>query len=454
MSQNKKYKNKDICEFFFGSEYNDPSTFTWKCRHCAKFRKQNTDKGYTNLMSHIKDEHPNYERLYEAFLKESEELDTTGANNASLTTSKQTMMDDFFDVKTNNIYKWLDWVIMDELSLMFPEKERTRKNTNLEKISTKTLKKYMFLVEHEVKEIIIKLLTKQPNVALVFDGWSANSIHFIGLFVSYPGPEPGSSPKIHLLRFAPLLDSTSFTAVAHKEFIQEACDYYKIPLSKVVCLIGDNCSTNKALANLLKKPLVGCRSHRLNIAVEAFVVSLLDSEVRKITALMTKLKTLKGAGKLKRLTGLKPKLRNITRWTGVMNMFERFKQLQPHIATMGDDIIELMPTLKEIRNIAERTSDLVNLKKVTIELQSKSMTLLKSEGLFVHIISSMQCFDFTKYLSPDANIVHHAVFEKALVKIQEGNEAHLTEDELEAVSMLRKNDEGKIYNIMNQNSYY
>lgn len=206
-----------------------------------------------------------------------------------------------------------------------------------------------------------------------------------------------------------------------------------------MCLIGDNCSTNKALADLLDKPLVGCRSHRLNLGVEAFVKVHLNEEV--VSNLMTKLKTLKGAGMLRRLTGLKPRTRNLTRWTGIITMFKRYEKLKPHLLQMSDEITELMPSARQIRNMKDHMKNLENLKKVTVALQAKDMTLLKNEGLFQHIISSMD-FDFDKYLSPSADIVYDALFEKAIIKIQDGNETHLNNAEKRLVSILQKNDQG------------
>lgn len=133
---------------------------------------------------------------------------------------------------------------------------------------------------------------------------------------------------------------------------------------------------------MLDKPLVGCRSHRLNLGVKAFVKEHLNEEVNVVSNLMTKLKTLKGAGMLRRLTGLKPRTRNLTRWTGITTMFERFEKLKPHLLQMSDEITELMPSARQIRNMKDHMKNLENLKKVTVAFQAKDMTLLKSEGLF------------------------------------------------------------------------
>ncbi|RQM27525.1 hypothetical protein B5M09_007643 [Aphanomyces astaci] len=78
-----------------------------------------------------------------------------------------------------------------------------------------------------------------------------------------------------LLAFAPMLDETSFDAATHYEFILETLKWYGQSDASIekwfVCLIGDNCSTNKATANLFSRPLIGCHSHRLNLAVDQFL---------------------------------------------------------------------------------------------------------------------------------------------------------------------------------------
>ena len=61
------------------------------------------------------------------------------------------------------------------------------------------------------------------SYALVFDGWSEASRHFIGVFIVYPGKHgrhnggAPADPEMHLLAFAPLVDETNFTAdISHE----------------------------------------------------------------------------------------------------------------------------------------------------------------------------------------------------------------------------------------------
>ena len=75
-----------------------------------------------------------------------------------------------------------------------------------------------------------------------------------------------------MLAFAPLLSETSFTARDRYEFVLWVLQLYGKNLDNVTAIIGDNVSTNKELADLSSKPLIGCASHRFNIAGRAFLV--------------------------------------------------------------------------------------------------------------------------------------------------------------------------------------
>ena len=87
---------------------------------------------------------------------------------------------------------------------------------------------------------------------------------------------------------------------------------YNLQENRLICLIGDNCSTNVATANLMKVPLLGCRSHRFNLAVEAYINEYLKVECELVGKLMSKLSTLKESGRLRMVTELRPVRSNIT----------------------------------------------------------------------------------------------------------------------------------------------
>jgi hypothetical protein len=59
-------------------------------------------------------------------------------------------------------------------------------------------------------------------------------------------------------------------ATEHRDFIEATLEINEKSLDDVLFLVGDNCSTNLALAELCGIPLVGCASHRLNLAVQPY----------------------------------------------------------------------------------------------------------------------------------------------------------------------------------------
>ena len=116
-------KNKTIVGFY----YEETETGIFKCKACPtarKSRKQAPGTGYTNLMNHIFQEHPNY-------LKEMREA----ANTHHLTPVFRATK------KAQNIYSWLEWIIMENREFKFPEKEFIRKNTKLEPVTDDQIRK-------------------------------------------------------------------------------------------------------------------------------------------------------------------------------------------------------------------------------------------------------------------------------------------------------------------------
>jgi hypothetical protein len=164
----------------------------------------------------------------------------------------------------------------------------------------------MFKVVEAVEKKIIVKVTTTPLFALLFDGWIEDSTHFVGLFIVYPGKEPSDDPVLHLLTFAPLSDQTNFTTVNHANFIKASLEWYSLSPSSMFCLIGDNCQTTKATADILGVPLLGCCSLCFNLSVEVYLQQYLSSESELVSKLMSKLATLKQSGRLHLMTSLHP----------------------------------------------------------------------------------------------------------------------------------------------------
>ena len=67
-----------------------------------------------------------------------------------------------------NTYKWMDWIVTDDLPLTAVEKKNYRKYSSLQSITYKTLLKYMLRTENIVVEAIKRELPS--NFGIIFDG--------------------------------------------------------------------------------------------------------------------------------------------------------------------------------------------------------------------------------------------------------------------------------------------
>ena len=166
--------------------------------------------------------------------------------------------------------------------------------------------------------------------ALIMNGWSAGTTHFIGLFASYSNglADPGST----LLAFSPFIDESNFGADQHVNFINwVVTKVYRKEMVCITCTTSDNCSTNKKVAELLGVPMLGCASHKLNLAVGEFCSEFSDI-IDRIHDMMVRLRQLKMAGTLRALTNLSPVLRAPTRWSSVYKMLSRYVEIKHFIS--------------------------------------------------------------------------------------------------------------------------
>jgi hypothetical protein len=104
--------NKDLCILYFGKNPVSGKKDTWKCS-CGTIRKQNVKLGYTNLVSHIKQKHPNYLGVFQMDQQVVEEQSKISAESTG-SVSKQATLSYMFDSHSSNIFKWLEWVVMEQ----------------------------------------------------------------------------------------------------------------------------------------------------------------------------------------------------------------------------------------------------------------------------------------------------------------------------------------------------
>ena len=88
------------------------------------------------------------------------------------------------DKKSQNIFRWIEWVVTSNLPFSFVENKMTRINTKntRETISRTTLMKYLDQLGYEIEEVLAKIIP--DRFALAFDGWdNGNNSNYCGVFV-------------------------------------------------------------------------------------------------------------------------------------------------------------------------------------------------------------------------------------------------------------------------------
>ncbi|KAG7354964.1 hypothetical protein IV203_004320 [Nitzschia inconspicua] len=340
----------------------------------------------------------------------------------------------YTNLKTQKLHCWISLIVDGLLPFSFCENEMARKYMKHGSIARNTLMKYMGNLSEIVENKIAETLPLK--FALVFDGWSSDdNTHYVALFATFPDPTKEHRYLKVLLSMSPMGDGDNLTAQEHHAFITDILGVYRKTWANVVCLIGDNCSTNKATATAASLPLVGCASHRFNLAVKDILKDYADL-ITCVCRLMKKLKNIIPAAKLRKLTPLRAKCSNATRWSSTYEMLVRYKQLEEFLPKLGFvEVEDMMPNHSQKLTIDLLMSILTDLQSVTKALQAENRTVLEVRDLFDEVIKT---YPQTKNrLGENASIIHDNVFESAVQKILKGSEEELTPDESVKVTGLR-----------------
>ncbi len=258
--------------------------------------------------------------------------------------------------------------------------------------------------------------------------------------------------KEHLLALAPLINEEELGAQQHIEFIEATLALYSKTLSNIVVLIGDNCSTNRKISNDLAIPLLGCASHRFNLAVNKWIEDhpRYKSVLENIHDLMIQLCHLKNAARLRALTDLCAIKENATRWSSKYEMAKRYIRLEPHIKSI-QEVEDIVLTNRERRDLDDLMIHLSKFQSITKNLQVKGCSPLTVREVFDAMIEN-EYPDMEHYLAPESDIVNNPKFESGLVKILARNHLSLTSEEKRAVSNLLKTTSSSPSSQGNENS--
>ncbi len=185
-------KGKRLADLFFTRE--SPGSKTWLCK-CGVKRVQN-GSGYTNLCSHI-------------FIDHESQL------NSLKTLPDKPIEECFWPKRVKYIHDWLEIEMMMLLPFSFFENPFARRHLKSDSMSKNTFMKYLGSVTQVVERQIRILLP--DTFALVFDGWTCGSTHYLAIFASYSTAASPEAEKV-LLSFSPMGIEESLNAHEHVNF--------------------------------------------------------------------------------------------------------------------------------------------------------------------------------------------------------------------------------------------
>ena len=235
--------------------------------------------GWTNLLSHIRS---CIGRDYEEQYLEHKKLQTSASNTAP---SYFIRISD----REKEVCKWIEFVVMKNLPVSFVDCPYTRDITRLKNISAQSLRCHILQLLCVVKERIQSELP--PKFTIVFDGWTEGSHHYIGIAAAYVKVEAGGKerPVQTMLSMKPLLADgvKGMRATDHLNHVEKVLETYGKTFDNVLCIVGDNCSVNQSMARILGVPLIGCASHKFNLAVWQWIAQQAELApiLKKVSAL-------------------------------------------------------------------------------------------------------------------------------------------------------------------------
>jgi BED zinc finger len=393
--------SKELCQYFFLP----PEGNVWQCKKCNKVKLKNG--GWTNLLNHLKscvgtDFRMEYRRVQKS---------TGGVING-------------YFLKMSNaekeMFDWIELLVMNNFPLTFVDCPLIRRQSKLRSVCSKTVRKHILALCDVVKETIVTKLSASKFV-LMFDGWTEGTEHYIGLNISYnvQCKETGKQVPTHsLLSMRPLLaeEIVGMTAADHLRHISKVMLSYGRASEDILCLVGDNCAVNKKMAADLGVPILGCASHKFNLAVRVWIKSQpqLAMIINKVSMVMKKASTLKVAAKLRQLTAYSTVRENDTRWSSTYQMIKRFFKIQSHLSVLAE-LLEWLPSHLETDILSKAYRSLTKFDQITVMLQREGMTFVEARKIFNEVLKDYP--EFAHHLGTSASIVENPTFEKAIMKI-------------------------------------
>ena len=435
--------NKQIVQYFFTKAADDATNKTWVCKKCEKPRK--TSNGWTNLVNHLNTcVGPNYKDQLSKHLRLQGKA-----------VKKQASIDNFIvsNEKERRAHQIIQWIACRNMPLSEIDNPLTRSILGPDPFCSRTIRKWTVATAKETEGNIAKTLQAAGVITLLMDGWTSDgtSTHYIAMFAGFVN-QHGEYDEV-LLGIQPTLDEDDLGAASHIELFDSTLELCGLTKDNVACFIADNCATNRAIFSQWDVPMIGCASHRLNLAVKHWIKEQhqvdgrghkthLSDALESLSTLMSKACNLKAAAKLRELTHdahgkeLSAKKDQETRWTSVMFMVHRYLRIRTQLKAV--DALDDFQLSKAQHKIIEEVAkpNFMIFFQLTKSLQFQTLDLLFVREEFDLLLGDPEFECMHKYLAPDADIVACPDFESGLVKIMRGDS--LSVAEANACRLLKK----------------
>lgn len=273
---------------------------------------------------------------------------------------------------------------------------------------------------------------RNKKFCLIFDGWTNDSCHFLGIFAQ-------TDIDLFMLSFSEFEDSGRQDTDGHIKEFDFILDYYNLDAENLVCVVGDNAEVNKAISRRTGVNFIGCNSHRLNLGVKIMMEPHLDL-LKRISSMMSKLKTTKRWNCLKN-NGCKhkPIVLHEIRWEGFVRMLRRYEKIKAYLHLFDKDleIAALIPNSLEKLLIDQLLQQLEAIQETSKKLQKQTTKIADVRILFDLLLENSALNAVHQYLKPESDVVECKSFENAIVKLQLNKAQDLTNEEKEAVRKLK-----------------
>ncbi|KAG2778015.1 hypothetical protein PC116_g22924 [Phytophthora cactorum] len=373
-----------------------------RCKICGADRKQLPGTGYSNLLSPLSSRHEDFRAQYNAQNRDTDRL-----------------LQDFGFVSEAiyQRYQWLWWVVVRGMPLSEVDDELTRAMSKWQPTNSKAVKADMITVATKLGAVI----TEEMGIVfgVMCDGWTHGIMHFVAIYGQYV---VGGQLRRTLLVMSPP-DERSRDGDAHIALLRNVLAVYNKTIDVILFLVADNCSTNHSIANKLGIPLVGCASHRFNLAVKKFLTEHEDL-LHQVNNLMLQLHQQKNGAELFMLTPLRPKKRNVTRWSSTYNPVQGYGAIRPQ-SRLVEAVEDLVPSTGDHKKLVGLLKHLEKLDSVCKRLQCETTTMSEVRLLFDSVVADYPIMG--GHLKSTAKILHSPAFENGLVKICDGDKLSAAE---------------------------